>query len=103
MDNLALRLLPNSYHRLCLNYAQIAGYIYANHSQNIDHKIRLVVRDHHKATSKVSINAFRNLLRFETVVPHLIRLLSAGGIWTVTSEDAFSALVKCRVEGVGQF
>lgn len=43
---------------------------------------------------------FRNLLRFREVIPHLVRLLNAGGIWMVDCEDAYSALVKCRVEQV---
>jgi hypothetical protein len=39
----------------------------------------------------------RNLIRFQDVAPHLARLLSAGGIWTLDNEDAYERLVWCRI------
>ena len=44
-----------------------------------------------------------SLLRFKEVVPHLVWLLRAGGIWTVNCEDAYAALVKCCIEQVCQY
>ena len=95
-----MRVLQNSYHRQCLNYAQIAEYVYSSGASNADHKICLVVRNEN---STMKINGFRGLLQFKGVVPHVVRLLSAGGIWTVNGELAYSALVKCRIEGVSQY
>lgn len=54
----------------------------------------------HTEGSALGISNLRNLLRLPKVAPHLARLLSAGGIWTVNSDAAFGNIVKCRVEEV---
>lgn len=65
-------------------------------------KIRQLVKHHHEQVSSMKITSFRHVLKFKEAVPHLVRLLHAGGVWTVNCESAYAALVKCRVERVYQ-
>jgi len=59
-----------------------------------------VVKRNHDRLSTVKITSFRNILKFQDAMPSLVRLLNAGGVWTVNCETAYAALVKCRVEKV---
>ena len=104
LDNIERVTLINSYHRLTLNYAQIAESLYSSSHPNhvISSKILEVVKRNHDDTSSTKITNFRNLLKFREAVPPLVRLLRAGGVWTVDCETAYSALVKCRVEKVNE-
>jgi len=86
-----------------LNCAQIAEYVYKIDINNAGERLRYVVRNSSEAPpnqKKTITNGLRNLLRFKRVVPHLVRLLRAGGIWTVNCEAAYAAIVKCSVEEV---
>ena len=95
--------MQNSYHRTCLSYAQMAEYIYNTIPDPSERtrKIQFVVRSSNPdGFADPALAGFRNLLRFKEVVPHLVWLLRAGGIWTVSCDDAYAALVRCRVEQV---
>ena len=59
-------------------------------------KIGLVVRDIHKESSPLSITQFCNLIRFSRAAPQVAHLLRAGGMWTISLENAYSNLLKCR-------
>ena len=80
----------------------MTGYIYGLNLDKADttsliNKIIKRVRDD---PSKPKITSFRNILKFPKAVPYLIRLLSAGGIWTLNCENAYKMLIKCRIEEV---
>ena len=62
--------------------------------------IRHLVNRHNDLVSKTKINGLRNILKYKEAVPHLLRLLQAGGIWSLNCETAYAALAKCRVEKV---
>ena len=96
--------LQNSYHRTCLAYAEMASYIYqlTAHPTIISTKIFNMVRRSQEKSTIQQFKNFTNLLKFKEVVPHLLRLLRAGGIWLVKCEKAYGALVKCRIEQVCQ-
>ena len=98
-------MLPNGYHHICLSYAQMASYNYNIHgmSPDLSGRIKLVVKDLHNNKSSVDIKQFRNILRYKEVVPHLARLLNAGGIWTLDCEKAFERLVQSRIQQVCHF
>jgi len=85
-----------------MNYALLAAYIYDTTPESSDstHKLRYVIKGGQEGSSDPKLTSFRNLLRFREGVPHLVRLLRAGGIWTLDCENAYGALVKCRVEQV---
>lgn len=102
IDNIERKVLPNSYYRTCLNYAEIAAFVYetCKFPTQSTAKILHVVKRAHQDGSNEKINAFRSLLKFQDVVPDLVRLLRAGGIWTLNCENAYAALVKCRIEPV---
>jgi len=103
LDNLERSYLPNSYHRTTSNYADVAATLYASsdHPSTITSKLNCVLK--RNAVSKVKITSFKHMLKFRSVVPHLVRLLNAGGVWTIDCETAYAALVKCRVEKVSYF
>jgi hypothetical protein len=104
LDNVERKVLPNSYHRVCLSYAEIANFIYATckvPTQSTSKIFSVVKRAHQEGEAKTEkINAFRTLLKYPNVVPDLVRLLRAGGIWTLNCEAAYSALTKSRIEQV---
>ena len=66
-------------------------------------RIQFVVKDLHNNKSSVDIKHLRNLLRYKEVVPHLARLLTAGGIWTLNCEKAFESLLQSRIQHVCHF
>lgn len=83
----------------------MAAYIYDTTADRFEMtaKIRYIVRSNREEGHPDStMPGFLNLLRFREVVPHLVRLLRAGGIWTMNCEAAYVALQKCRVEQVCQ-
>jgi hypothetical protein len=102
LDNMKQSLLENSYHRTCINYAQLARNIYKSSSDTLSSTshIRDVLRRNPDEGSHVKITSFRNLLKFKEAVPPLLELLSAGGIWSLDCERAFKSLGKCRIEEV---
>ena len=102
LDNMEKTYLTNSYHRICLGYAQIADFIYSSSNSKEDSiaKIHHVVKRNHQESSSLKINSFRHILKFKEAVPHLIRLLGAGGIWSIDCEQAYFALLRCYVEHV---
>jgi hypothetical protein len=102
LDNLKMQVLQNTYYRTCLNYAEIAAFVYETCKTPTlsTSKIHHVVKRAHQEGTAEKINAFRNLLKFPLVVPDLVHLLTAGGIWTMQCETAYAALVKCKVEHV---
>jgi hypothetical protein len=102
IDNLEKSFLPNSYHRNCLNYAQVAAYIYETQPSDFIRtaKIGYAVKNMRPDSSDLNINNFQTLLRHSSVAPHLVRLLRARGVWTLNCEQAYERLVKCRVEHV---
>jgi hypothetical protein len=95
-------LLCNSYHRTCLNYAQIAAFVYECNLDNktSSQKINKVIKRDHESKSTLSIFSFRNVLKYKGAVPHLVRLLLAGGVWGLDIEMALKGLVKIRIEEV---
>jgi hypothetical protein len=97
-------LLENSYHRTCINYAQLAKNIYKSSPDTVSStlQIRDLLRRNPDQGSHVKIIGFRNLLKFKDAVPPLLDLLSAGGIWSLDCERAFKNLTKCRVEEVSK-
>ena len=100
-----MTILQNSYHRTCLGYAEMASYVYET-TDDISlstGRIYNVVRRSKDKASMAKYKHFCHLLKFKEAVPHLLRLLRAGGIWTVDCEKAYAALVKCRIEQVYQF
>ena len=102
MDNLKTVRLENGYQRTCFNFAQLAYIIYKNSSTPLisTKELRLLLKRNVEERSSVKIVSFCNMIRFKAAVPSLIKLLSAGGIWSVNCEQAFGALHKCRIEEV---
>jgi hypothetical protein len=104
IDNLETKVLKDSYHRTCLNYAWNSENIYQNfhESFNTNYKIRYIVRGGSNGpTNNSNIkNGIRHIIKFQEVVPHLVRLLHSGGIWTIDCDEAYMALVRCRIEQV---
>jgi hypothetical protein len=96
------KLLPNSYYRTCLNYAEMASFIYETSPiiSRSTAKIHHVVKRANQEGYAEKMNAFRNLIKFRDVVPDLVRLLRTGGIWTLNCEQAYAAVVKCRIQPV---
>ena len=100
IDNLARKVLLNSYYRTTLNYAQLAAYIYTHHSDHLDrtYKIRNAIKNQDSTKQSLSITGFCNVIQFREVAPHLARLLSMGGIWELICEKTYDRLLKCRTE-----
>lgn len=102
IDNMQGNSLLNSYHRTCINYAQLAAYIHdmnlATYSTN--NKIQHIMQRGQDIFLDSTMVGFMTLLKVRNCVPHLVRLLRAGGIWTVNCENAYAALVKCCVDPV---
>ena len=66
-------------------------------SDSTMHIMSVVRRD----TKRIKCNtSFLHLLKFSKAVPALVRLLNAGGVWTLSGDQAWSNLVKCKIEHV---
>jgi hypothetical protein len=94
--------LENTYHRTVLNCSHIAAHVYNSNLDNMTStaKIRNIIKRTQEGFSSVKITSFRNIAKFKGTVFPLLRLLSAGGVWTTDLEKAFKELVKCRIEEV---
>jgi hypothetical protein len=66
-------------------------------SDSTAHITSVVRRDPARLKSHTS---FLHLLKFSKAVPALVRLLNAGGVWTLDGDQAWTNLVKCKVEHV---
>ena len=104
IDNLETKVLQNSYHRTCSNYAQIAAYVYATYppssSTPVSSKIYQVVKRNHEDHSTIKINSFRQLLKYRNIPDLLVRLFNSGGIWSFNIESTYTLLAKCKIEHV---
>lgn len=100
IDNVERMLLKDTYHRITKNAALVSSLIYRvdPDSEHRSFKISDAVRDVHKGA--LNIYQFRNMVRYEDVLSHLARLLSAGGIWTINCEKMYERLSKSRVHQV---
>lgn len=87
---------------MTLNCVEMAAYVYHSKCSDADAtiKIRHVVKHLYNKVSMMNIKVFPHILKFRRVVPHLLRLLRAGGVWTLNCEQAYHALLKCQVEQV---
>ena len=101
-DNLRLLVLENSYHRTALNLTQLASSIYKSTDNSHESTFKLIqaVKPYQDNSKLTRINSFRNLIKFKSAVDPLLTLLSLGGLWSENCEEAFSALIKCRMEPV---